>query len=459
MAPWAHRLVLCLALLTLWRGRVALAADVLDWDRAHDRVTADLRSTQLYDLLSQIAAASGWNIYIEPNLERNVSAKFKDLPPGKALPLLLGDLSFAFVPQTNTNAKLLVFRTMARNATRAVASAPKGAPAARTNAIPNELIVRLKAGAKIEDIAKALGAKVIGKIDSLNAYRLQFDDQASATAARASLAGNTEVVAVDSNYSIDSPPTPNQLASAPIGAPSLQLKDPPASGRLIIGLVDTKVQTLGNGLDSFLLPQVSVAGDGQVDPNSPSHGTSMAETMLRSLQALTQGQTSVEILPVDVYGSNPTTSTFDVASGVAAAYSGGAKVINLSLGSDTDSSFLHSVIQEVSGKGVVFFGAAGNTPVTTPFYPAAYAEVNAVTAIDQGQLAAYANRGSFISFGAPGNSVVYYQNQPWVVTGTSDSSAYMSGALTGYMDATGATATEALANLRKKFGITISPAK
>ncbi len=83
------------------------------------------------------------------------------------------------------------------------------------------------------------------------------------------------------------------------------------------------------------------------------------------------------------------------------------------------TALLHSVIQDGSSKGIVFFGAAGNQPVTTPFYPAAYPEVVAVTAIANGQLASYADRGSFISLGAPGTGFVYFDNQPWCVTGTS----------------------------------------
>ena len=51
------------------------------------------------------------------------------------------------------------------------------------------------------------------------------------------------------------------------------------------------------------------------------------------------------------------------------AVNGGANPINLSLGSEGDSPFLHSVIQDASSKDIVFIGAAGNTPVTTPFYP------------------------------------------------------------------------------------------
>ncbi len=60
----------------------------------------------------------------------------------------------------------------------------------------------------------------------------------------------------------------------------------------------------------------------------------------------------------------------------------------------------------------------------------------AVTAIDQGQIASYANRGSFVSLGAPGTSIIYYNNRPYYVMGTSASAAFTSGMAAGYMDAT-----------------------
>ena len=102
----------------------------------------------------------------------------------------------------------------------------------------------------------------------------------------------------------------------------------------------------------------------------------MASTILHSLQQVTGGKTSVQILPVDVYGQSPGTTTFDVASGIVAAINAGANVINLSLGGDGESTILHQIIQERHDKGIVFVGAAGNEPVTSPFYPAAYPEVD-----------------------------------------------------------------------------------
>jgi hypothetical protein len=297
----------------------------------------------------------------------------------------------------------------------------------------------LKPGVRIEDIARALGAKVTGRIDSLNAYRLSFDDAAAADAAKGQLSSNSDVASVENNYSIDRPTSPRELspASQVPPPPHLDLKPPQGTGQILIGLVDTAVQPLGNGLDAFLQKQISIAGESQVDPNEPSHGTSMAETILRSLEAATKGTTSVRILPLDVYGPNASSSTFDVANGIATAVNQGANPINLSLGSEGDSAIMHDVIKDASGKGIIFVAAAGNTPVTTPFYPAAYStdgEVLAVTAVDQGKIASYANRGSFVTLGAPGTSVVYYNGKSWYVMGTSASAAFTTGELAGYSD-------------------------
>src|SRR5439155_16122487 len=137
----------------------------------------------------------------------------------------------------------------------------------------------------------------------------------------------------------------------------------------------------------------------------------------------------------------------------------GARIINLSLGSDGDSPFLHNVITDASGKNILFIGAAGNTPVRTDFYPAAYPEVLAVTAIDQGQLAPYANRGSFISLGAPGTSIIYFNNQPYYVVGTSASAAFTSGMAAGYLDRSHSGVDTVATFLKSNFGVKITPGK
>lgn len=448
--------------LLLWLAVLAIPvqAEVFNWNTNKNEVTADLKTGNLRDLLERIAAATHWHVFVEPETLHAVSAKFDRLPPGEALRLLLGDVNFALLPGTNGAARLFVFRTARQNATQLVQPS-KADGTEKGKPLPNELIVRLKAGAKIDDLARALGAKVVGRIDSLNAYRLQFDDASATNSARDQLAANPDVASVDNNYAVQPPEGPQAI---PGSAPplQLQLRPPPDNGRTIIGLVDTAVQPLGNGLDQFLLKQLSVVGDVQTGGDSPTHGTAMAETMLRSLQNITKGSTSVQILPVDVYpnvggSGEPSTTTFDVANGVIAAVNGGAKIINLSLGSPDESAFLHSVLQEISKLNIPIFAAAGNQPVATPFYPAAYPEVQAVTALDQGQLAPYASRGSYVSLGAPGTSIIPFGSLTYGVQGTSVSSAFTSGLAAGYMENHGGNASQALTFLNNNFGIKIKP--
>ena len=155
---------------------------------------------------------------------------------------------------------------------------------------------------------------------------------------------------------------------------------------------------------------------------------------------------------MDVYGNNETTSTFDVANGIVQAVNNGANIINLSFGGTGDSQFLHDTISQVAKQGIPIYAAAGNEAVTTPTYPAAYPEVISVTATDStGKIASYANRGSFIDMTAPGDNVVGFDGQSFLVEGTSTSTAFVTGAAAGLADAAHASADQATALLQKNL--------
>lgn len=434
------KLVIGLILLTSFHlcPRAGAAADKLAWDRQSQRLDATVQGWPLPRLLQKMAAATGWQIFLEPNTSHTVSTTFTNRPTGEALRLLLGDLSFALVPQTGAAPKLFVFRTSLQEATLAIqGKADEGDTAPKP--IPNQLIVRLKPGQKIEDLAKELGAKVIGRIEGLNAYLLEFPDEASANAAREKLKENPAVASVESNFKVDRPPPIDPLAISQSRALTLRPKAVGAGDRIIIGLIDTGIQRQGGALDAFLLATISVAEGGSSSGNLPTHSTTMAATMLQTLSLMLEGKDSkVRILPVDVYGNKTTSSTFDVAYGIVQAINNGAMIINLSLGSDGDTPFLHDVIKSGKEQGVVFFAAAGNEPVTTPTYPAAYPETTAVTAVDPGgKIAPYANHGSFVDVGGPGTSLVDFNGQRYLVMGTSPATASAAAFVAGYVDVTG----------------------
>lgn len=450
---WQRILVLGFLLTGLGVAPAGNATNLLVWNRAGDRVTADARGWPLLSLLEAIAAQSGWEVRVEPDLEQPASVKFKNLPYGEALRLLLGDLNYAVVPQTNGPARFYVFRTAQDRATQLVRAATDKEAAAQPKRVPNELIVRVKPGTDIDQLARLFGAKVTGRIPELNTYRLEFSDEAAADNARKLLADTTGVASVDYNYYFERPQPTREFTGTGASALSLQLKPPGDSGRVIVGLVDTAVQPLGGSLDAFLLKQLSVAGAVTLDPNSPMHGTSMAETILRSLEEVTKGSTSVQILPVDVYGANRETTTWNVALGIVAAVNGGANPINLSLGSSVNSPVLQDLVASVTARGIVLFAAAGNEPVTTPYYPAAYAEVTAVTGGNKTQISSYANFGSFVDVAAPDSNIITYGNRQWYVVGTSAATAFTTGVAAGLADKTGQNWNNILRIIQQNFPV------
>ncbi len=90
--------------------------------------------------------------------------------------------------------------------------------------------------------------------------------------------------------------------------------------------------------------------------------------------------------------------------GVAYAALSGADVINLSWGGSFRSEIYQDLMNFVTEDlGVLVVAAAGNTPVEAPFYPAAYDNVLAVTAVTSTNVkASFSTIGSFVDVSAPG---------------------------------------------------------
>ncbi|HTI70517.1 MAG TPA: S8 family serine peptidase, partial [Candidatus Limnocylindria bacterium] len=409
------------ATILLWLSLLALPLAVraevaLRWDADHDRFDAKFEKLPLNRVLGMIRKQTGWKVFLEPGAKMNLTVAFTNLPVREALPKLAGGLNYALVPKPGSLPRLYIYRTQMEAASDEVSEESAEELLAGDPRIKTELIVRLKPGSKtnIDALAKSLGGRVVGRIDSLLAYRLAFDSEEAANAAKAALLENEDVAGVENNQVVGHPETP-QMASGMSMAPfNLNPKVATDCDKVVVGLVDTGVQGLPSQYQQFLLPGQSVA-DGKPAAGELAHGSAMAETILRTVAALEKGNSStVKILPVDVYGSSETSTTFNVAKGIAMAVKGGANVINLSLGGSGDSALLQELIHSITAQGALVFAAAGNTPVTTPTYPAAYTDVLAVTAASApGQIAPYANRGSFIDLMAPGTSYVPYNNQMW----------------------------------------------
>ena len=137
----------------------AAAGTSLTWNTNQNVVSADIQSLPVARLLGGIARHTGWQIFLEPNVSHTVSTKFKELSSGQALRMLLGDLNFALVPQTNGPTHLYVFRTNMGNATQMIRPEDLVSKVSHSGKIPNELVVTMKPGAKIEGLDCVQDAK------------------------------------------------------------------------------------------------------------------------------------------------------------------------------------------------------------------------------------------------------------------------------------------------------------
>ncbi len=435
----------------------ATQTDTLVWRVAEDKVDADIEGWPLRKLLERVSAQTRWQIHLEPGTQRVVSAKFKALKPGEALRRLLGNLSFVFVPSTNRPARLFVFHTSLQTATDIVASPPDDSDDLGPRVIRDEVLLRLKpeTTARLGDLASRVGGEVIGQIDELQAYRLKFKDASAADAARDVLRTESDVGSLEANYATPRPDRPETL-TMDSALQAFTLRPRTDGEQTIVGLIDTAVQTEGTVLGGFVLPTVSVAGVSTLPTDTPLHGSTMAETILYTLARSPDSDmgTAVRILPIDVYGGAESTTTFDIARGIAAAVNGGASIVNLSLGGTGESPLIHGLIQSARERGVVFVAAAGNDASSTPTYPAAYPEVIAVTATAAGgQIASYANRGGFVDVAAPGTSLVPFAGQTYLVVGTSTATANVSALAAGFMSATGKSGAEVEARIRRTLAL------
>lgn len=137
-----------------------------------------------------------------------------------------------------------------------------------------------------------------------------------------------------------------------------------------------------------------------------------------------------KIMIVRVMSESGVSNYSDIALAVRYAADKGANVINLSLGGYAFSNALSETIDYAVAKGVVVVGGAGNDNISTPFYPAAYANVIAVTGTDGNDVkASFSNYGAWVDVSAPGEGITttFLGGDYGSASGTSLAAPFVSG--------------------------------
>jgi subtilisin family serine protease len=232
------------------------------------------------------------------------------------------------------------------------------------------------------------------------------------------------------------------------------------SPNIVVAVVDTGVSASQPDLAGAVLPGYDFAnGDGDASDDE-GHGTSVAG-VIAARGNNTQGVAGVcwlcRILPVKVLSADGSGTTSTVAAGMVWAADHGAAVINLSLGGPGTAAALDDAVAYARTKGVIVVAAAGNSGVTTPFFPAAAPGVLAVAGTDDtDRLHSWSNRGPWVAVAAPGCNPAPFLQGYGFFCGTSSAAPVVAGlAALGLARAPGSTrdaVQSAIERSAKAFG-------
>jgi thermitase len=138
------------------------------------------------------------------------------------------------------------------------------------------------------------------------------------------------------------------------------------------------------------------------------HGTNVAGIVLQIAPA-------AKIMPLRVLGSDGSGDVTHLAAAIDWAVSRGARVINLSLGSDELSPAVEAALQAATAQGALVVSSSGNANAENVSYPASSAHLEndtlgwqrlSVTSIGLAfEKSAFANYGAGLELAAPGESI------------------------------------------------------
>ncbi len=284
------------------------------------------------------------------------------------------------------------------------------------------------------DIAEEEGLEIVGRIDAVRAVRVRARDDG---ALRRALVRSPAPTARGPNLYVRRPDPPEP----PEGVTYSAFRD---TGAAWLGVAADRGQW-GQGitvavLDTAVVPEFTRGSVTVVDLlNEPAgdapvqHGTAVSSIITGGgdVPGIAPG---ADLLAVRVMSDSGIGNTFTLAQGVIDAVDRGARVINMSIGSGGDSPVLGQAIAYAQQRGAVIVAAAGNNGHEGVLYPARYAGVLAVGAVDaNGRQMYFSNRGERLDLVAPGLGVAAAgaDGEAIEFSGTSAAAPFVSGAVAG----------------------------
>lgn len=186
-----------------------------------------------------------------------------------------------------------------------------------------------------------------------------------------------------------------EAAPGPMGAMQV--------GRGRMGLIDTGVDARHPAVAEARIVQRGFVGS----TRAAAHGTAVASLMVGRSGAFTGAAPGAELYAADVYGGSAAGgSSTSLAQALAWMAENQVPVVNVSLVGPRNA-VVETAVRRATGRGMLIVAAVGNDgPSAPPLYPATYAEVVGVTAVNgRGRVLPEAGRGPQVDFAAPGTDL------------------------------------------------------
>jgi subtilisin family serine protease len=314
-------------------------------------------------------------------------------------------------------------------------------------AVADTLLIKFNRGSGKNDVPSLSGANEIGEIPGLGVKIMKVTNP---KAIAALVAHNKHVEYAEPDYYTVSELTPND----PEFSWQTYLKNANAllgwditsgSNSVIVAVIDSGVYAQHPDLTGRVLSGYNYIGNNQNTDDDYGHGTKVAGVIAakgNNSIGIAGVDWNAKILPVKASDSRGTGTVSAMASAITYAADKGARVINISMGTTTDSATLKSAINYAENHGVVVVAATGNSN-TVVSYPARYDTVIGVGNLtSSGARNSTSNYGTGINVGANGG-----------VYSTTNYGSYESGAGTSFS----APQVAGLASLMLSLNATLTP--
>ncbi|HXW23980.1 MAG TPA: S8 family serine peptidase [Xanthobacteraceae bacterium] len=307
--------------------------------------------------------------------------------------------------------------------------------------MPNEVLLDVASGVPPEQLDAIAQRFNLTRLDvhplrlaGRSIHRWRIDDGRSVTAVIKSLASEVRIVGAQPNYLYQEEAREREGRTANEGDPAqyviakLHLTEAHrlATGEsVLVAVIDSGIDRGHPDLAGAIAASFDVLGPHQAH----FHGTAMAGAIAARGQLIGVAP-QARLLAVRALDANGQGTTVGIADGIDWAAGRGARVLNLSFAGPHDP-LLQQHLAAAHARRIVLVAAAGNAgPASPPLYPAADANVIAVTATDaDDRLFAQANHGRHIALAAPGVDVLEPAPDDAVqlISGTSVAAAHVSG--------------------------------